>query len=484
MHLTLGLALGGGCTFPAGGDVTAPVRAGAPVIDVSGLTITITYNETLDPASVPTLTLAGTASVVSSVNVTGNTVVGTLNVAALVSEVITVSSSGAPIQDLAGNDAAGLSSVSVTNNSTVGSGTALLDWSEAQFNRRHDSSIGTTYQTGAAAYSLASADTYRSEDTGDGHGALLLCEGQRACINIQSRALHSWTSDNGATSVADTHTSPDGGTNADSITFAATTISGKSKAQTGTNVPSSTNLAFQCWAKSGTAGDEKFRFHLTDKDAFSPTTVDQTVNQSWQRYTWDKSSGAGSGNPTLRIWNASDAAGRGAGRIVIVGSMCVEAAPFPSSLILNETGAQNGKRYEDLMILTPEQVPLRLREGKWSTAARVKWATADLAGLSAYVVSFGSASDGLRFRHNGTDLRLEAVVGGVVVASSGAITVARGGYLTIVVDCAAGIITVNGVAGSTGSAIVWPGGVLARWGGVIGATGSEAFAAFDLPRAA
>lgn len=363
-------------------------------------------------------------------------------------------------------------------------GTPLLVWAEGQYNRQQDANVLATYQTSATTYAVTSAsDQIRLEDTGDGNGALLLIEGSRACINIQSRTLSGWTNDNGATSTADTHVSPDGGTNADSITFAATTISGKSKAQTGTNVPSSTNLAFQCWAKSGTAGDEKFRFHLTDKDAFSPPTVDQTVNQGWQRFTWDKSSGAGSGNPTFRIWNASDAVTRGAGRSVVVASMCVEAAPFPSSLILNEAGGQNGIRHPDQLIYPAELVPLHLRAGKQSLGVRTDWSTADLAGLAAYIYSFGGANDGLRFFHTGSDVRLQALVGGVVVAQSGPVTATRRGYMPLGIDLPAGVLSVNGVPGSAAGPIVFPGGVPLRIGGILGGA-SEAFAAIKVPEAA
>lgn len=368
-----------------------------------------------------------------------------------------------------------------TVTSGLAPGTALLAWAEGQYNRQQDANVLATYMTSATTYAVTSAsDQIRLEDTGDGNGALLLIEGSRACINIQSRTVSGWTNDNSATSTADTHVSPDGLTNADSVTFAATTISGKSKAQTGTNVPSSTNLAWQAWLKSGTAGDEKFKFHMADKSAASQFTADQTVNQVFQRYTWDIDSGAGAGNPTFRIWNASDAVARGAGRIVVVASICVEAAPFPSSLILNEAGGQNGIRHPDQLIFTADQVPLHLRAGKHSTGARVKWANANLAGLSAYLYSFGGANDGLRFRHNGTDVRLEAVVGGVVVASSGAVTTTRNGYYPIVVDPVAGVLTFNGVAGATGTPWAWPGGVPLRIGGILGGA-SEAFAAIKVP---
>jgi hypothetical protein len=430
---------------------------------------------------------AGSPGAIATVVLTPGPVNGVLAAAALEATFTGVGTVAAPA-GVNGVLASAAQAATFSGTGTVVSGlapgTALLAWAEGQYNRQQDANVLATYMTSATAYSVTSAsDQIRIEDTGDGNGSLLLCEGSRACINIQSRTVSGWTNDNGATSVADTHVSPDGGTNADSVTFAATTISGKSKTQTGTNVPSSVNLAFQCWAKSGTGGDEKFVFNLANKSGSSTPSADQSVNQGWQRYTWDRDSGAGAGNPTLRLWNASDAVARGAGRIVVFGSMCVEAAPFPSSLILNEAGGQNGIRHPDLLIYPAELVPLHLRAGKHATGARTKWSTADLAGLSAYLYSFGGANDGLRFFHTGSDVRLQALVGGVVVAQSGPVTATRGGYLPIVVDPVAGVITVNGVAGATGTPWAWPGGVPLRMGGILGGT-SEACAGSKVPEVA
>jgi hypothetical protein len=115
-----GLGFGSFTGSFAARDVTGPTLVGQPVISADGLTITATYSEVLDPTSEPTLTLDGTDSVVSSVDVTGATVIGTLDTAAFEGETITVSSSGAPIRDLALNNAAALSGQAVTNNSEVG----------------------------------------------------------------------------------------------------------------------------------------------------------------------------------------------------------------------------------------------------------------------------------------------------------------------------------------------------------------------------
>jgi uncharacterized repeat protein (TIGR02059 family) len=121
----LGLGLGFGCagsSTPAP-DVTAPTLSSA-VIPSSGLTLVLTYNEPLDAASVPAagaFSLSGTAQTVSSVGVSGSAVTLTLSGAVGMGATIslTYTPGGAPIRDLAGNNAASITAHLVTNNSTV-----------------------------------------------------------------------------------------------------------------------------------------------------------------------------------------------------------------------------------------------------------------------------------------------------------------------------------------------------------------------------
>jgi uncharacterized repeat protein (TIGR02059 family) len=107
---------------PPGSDVTAPTLVSA-VINAAGTSLTLTYDEALDAASTPAsgaFALGGTARTVSSVNVTGSTVVLTLSgvIGVGVSVTVSYTAGGAPIQDVAGNDAANLVAQAVTNNST------------------------------------------------------------------------------------------------------------------------------------------------------------------------------------------------------------------------------------------------------------------------------------------------------------------------------------------------------------------------------
>ena len=120
-------------------DTTPPELVGSnpPVLAADGRTLTVTYNEPLSTTSVPinsvftveatpdggsevTLALATTGGV----SVTGNTVMLTLDDPILPDHTLvkvsyTKPSSGAVIEDLAGNDAADFTDLDVTNNSTV-----------------------------------------------------------------------------------------------------------------------------------------------------------------------------------------------------------------------------------------------------------------------------------------------------------------------------------------------------------------------------
>lgn len=103
------------------------------------------------------------------------------------------------------------------------------------------------------------------------------------------------------------------------------------------------------------------------------------------------------------------------------------------------------------------------------------FSNADLvSGDIRWLATFGSASDGLRISHNGTDVRVRAFAAGVEKATSAALTFGKHALLGAVrVDPGAGLVYVNGVAGPAGTAWTWPAGNL-RIGGISGGSGNEA----------
>ena len=104
-------------------DMTVPTLDSATV---SGSTLTLNYSEALDTGSTPattdfTVSVAGTDQTPTGVVVSGSAVTLTLGTAATAGQTVTVTVTYTvpatnPIQDLAGNDAAALSSQAVTNN--------------------------------------------------------------------------------------------------------------------------------------------------------------------------------------------------------------------------------------------------------------------------------------------------------------------------------------------------------------------------------
>jgi uncharacterized repeat protein (TIGR02059 family) len=113
---------------------TGPVHTTAPVFQsaaVNGSALTMTYNETLDGASVPAtsafaVTVNGTARGVSTVGIAGSTVTLTLASPVVAGNTVTVAytkPATGPIQDAAGNDAVNLAATNVTNITGGGGGT-------------------------------------------------------------------------------------------------------------------------------------------------------------------------------------------------------------------------------------------------------------------------------------------------------------------------------------------------------------------------
>ena len=111
------------------GDTTPPSLVTTDAVTVDGTTLTVTFDEALDPASVPpgsafTVTVGGTAVALAStdpVAVRGRTVTLTLASAVPPGDAVTVSyrvptGGGArPVQDTVGNDAVGFSDAAATN---------------------------------------------------------------------------------------------------------------------------------------------------------------------------------------------------------------------------------------------------------------------------------------------------------------------------------------------------------------------------------
>ena len=177
-------------------DTTAPLLSSATV---NGATVTLTYDEALDTASVPAgtdFTVQSSGSPVSlassdPVAVSGSTVTLTLAAAVTALDTVTLSYTPGtnPIQDAAGNDAGALTNQAVTNSTadttapllssaTVNGATVTLTYDEALDTASVPAATDFSVQSGGSPVSLASSDpvavsgsTVDADPGRRGHGA-------------------------------------------------------------------------------------------------------------------------------------------------------------------------------------------------------------------------------------------------------------------------------------------------------------------------
>jgi hypothetical protein len=150
--------VGGG----GGGDTTPPSTTSVSVEDAEPNKVLIAYGETLDSGSVPatsayTVTVNGSSRTISAVNITGSNVKVTFGGAAVsIGDTITLNyvvPGSNPIQDVAGNDAAALTGVSVSNN--VGATLTDIPFTSVTALTESPSHVWNSTVTGYNNYGLA-----------------------------------------------------------------------------------------------------------------------------------------------------------------------------------------------------------------------------------------------------------------------------------------------------------------------------------------
>jgi len=334
----------------------------------------------------------------------------------------------------------------------------LLDFSEGAFSALRPISRG--YLTSSSTISVVGNDVPRYEDRGDGYGPVLLLEGQ--CTNQWSNPEAAGGAINGCVITADNIVAPDGAMTADSAAFAANVNSAfGGTVLSNSAVPDNTKVTISGWAYSASGG--LIRIWSNDKSNVDKSTSNIAIGPGWTQISSTFNVGSGASNFTMRIRNATDAAVR----TVSGWALNFTNTAFPVSYIKGNQGAVG---HPDVLTFLAAQVPLQLRAGFSRWKVYPYYANTDLSSGDKYTIaSFGGASDVLQIRHDGTSVIVEAVAGGVVKATSGALTFARHAQLNISVDAGSGSITVNAAPGPTGTAWTWPAGVQMRVGGVLAA---------------
>ena len=319
-----------------------------------------------------------------------------------------------------------------------------------------------SYHTAADALAWAANDILRADNRGDGYGAQYLFEGSRTNLVQNSESLNGtgWTV--GGTFAADQTAAPDGGSDADKLTSTgAGQTAGRLFYNTGST---STPLTASTWVKQGTQGTK------VSIRAGSANNADFTATAAWQRISHSYVGGSAQ-NEILILWNLWG----GSGGTGVTGDnhffwgAQLEGERFPSSYI--RTSGATATRAADVLTIAQAAIPSWFFGAGWTCRAWPRWADTDLASGDVFTLfSMGDANNLVRVRHTGTDIRVEAVQGGTVRASSGAVgTKARHALWTIGIDPVNARVSLDGVNGSAGTAWSWAAANV-RVGGIVSAS--------------
>lgn len=350
---------------------------------------------------------------------------------------------------------------------------SLLEFSEASYTRLGPSvaaSISSaSIMTDAYTITWVDTDVMRKVDPGDGYGPTLLCESSASNFFINSDRFNSssWSLNAGATITTDVAIAPDGTMTADRLFLSSSTNSYLAYTVPFTSINDSGSICVSFWVMSESGSQVTFKINGTNKSSVAWDTGVLTSSLTWQRVT--ASFPAGSSNTAVPVRFRNDTTTPK--NLLIWGANMTQTA-WPSSDILCRTGISL-TRHSDVVYFNAWQVPYWMRARKTAWILIPSWAASDLnAGDVKTIVSFGGTQDVLRVRHNGTDVRVEALASGSTVAISPALRNNRNDLIWVEPDPQSGVVSLNGYSGSIGTPWIWP-SATTRVGGIVGRNGLE-----------
>jgi hypothetical protein len=339
-----------------------------------------------------------------------------------------------------------------------------------------DRDTAVTYHNGSLASLLhAAADARALEDRNDSAGSLLrICRAFTQYVQRSEELSNAAWVKTTCTVTADQGAAPDGDGDADTVDFTNTSINARATIpcpNSGTEVGDNTPVVFSIFVKDA-AGD-LFRIGFTTKaNGTGAISSNFTSTAAWARYDHLVADcGAGSTNLALRFQNASSAALR-VYDLVWGGQMTTGRYPMP---YVTNTSASELDVAADSLVISSGADTENIIDGllKFDEVSPYFADTELVSGDVRWLWSL-DANNGVRIRHDGTNVRVEAVESNTVRADSGPIAFARHALLGEVAwDPAAGTVSVNGVPGATGTPWTWSNGDV-RIGGIRGGSGSEA----------
>lgn len=358
-------------------------------------------------------------------------------------------------------------------------GQTLAVFASGTFSRSSDG----TYLTGAEAVSVASSNVLRSENRGDGYGAIPLFEGVRTNLCQYTNNIASWITIANNLGYDAAGTSPLGTTTAGRI---LKNLGSNTAPAVAINIGATKAGALSLWAKDNGSTQPACRLRFS---ASTGIALPYTPVATWVRYD-AYSTFTGAANDYISFdtrANTPNAGNPALGSTIdhLVWGVQLEAvSTFPSSVIINNSGSSATRSADTLSLTTAQYTAEAIQSLPTLWAVYPYFASTDLTdGDSFTIASFGDANSQLRIRKNSGAVKAEVVSGGSVVAASDALTFSRHQQLRLTTRPAEGkLVTAGATSGNgTGAGSAWTfANNTMRVGGILSGTG-EAFCRIAQP---
>jgi hypothetical protein len=346
----------------------------------------------------------------------------------------------------------------------------FISFSNGAFTR----STETAFQTGQSSVQIAAPNAIVYENLGDGAGNLLSIQGAFVNFLRQGRALQlsPWATIGSSSVVTGTIAGPDG-----RMACAITSSTGTNRRQNISAIPTSAPQCLSSWVRSasGTLSSVATFTVYTGGATSNLRSLGLSASQSWQRVSVveDSYGAAGSSVYLAESTDRSTLGGITAGiRYASYDLLQLELSFYPRRTIRTQTSTVESSS-ADVLLFPSSAVDLKLfSEPAGFSQMSPYWATSEIVSGSIYwLLSIGGSSNGVRIRHDGTNIRAEIVSSSLVVAQSPNMTGNRNNlYGSVSWVPRSGTISINNISGAVGTAFTWPVSDI-RIGGILNGTG-------------
>lgn len=314
------------------------------------------------------------------------------------------------------------------------------------------SQLNSAPTDGSVAFlSWIAANARRFDTRGDGIATSLLMEKSATNYQGQSRALETtaggyWTASASASHSADANAGPDGSVTATRVLASTTSLLSNYGLAPG---PAGQVVA-SMWARART-GTQVSQFLVWGASGTAITAVRQTLTTTFARVKATRVAVTSSGDlPFDGRDRSADGGGAAVTTDLYVDLHQLEAGPYATSVI--RTTAGTGTRGADTLSYATGAYPDTFRTTGVVVVFAPDASSAEIvtANEDWRLVQIG-ANDYLRIRKSGANCVVDLVCGGVVVATSGAITFPAYQQLTITAKPSAGSLVVAGASTGNGT---------------------------------